>query len=145
MSWDGRLSFLGVGHARAAVAPGQAYWSLTVAKFQNSEESGGAHHIFIDVLDVAGNRVGLPEGAVIGMVGDTPLQWGMKPANEFPCNFAMYGGLGAYSVSLNLEGLPSDAVLGMGMVAADGISAPLKAEGGKIHVNYLLVFQKRIG
>ena len=78
------------------------------------------------------------------MVGDTPLEWGMKPANEFPCNFAMYGGLGAYTVALTLNGLPSDTVVGMGMVAADGISAPLLAQAGKIHVNYLLTFQQRI-
>jgi hypothetical protein len=46
-------------------------------------------------------------------------------------------------LSITLGGIPSDAVNGMGLVAADGISAPLLAQGGKIHVNYLLTFQRR--
>jgi CRP-like cAMP-binding protein len=144
VDWDGRLSFLGVGRVPAAAAAGQPYWALVRAKFQNSQEGGGAHHIFIDVLDEGGNRIGLPEGAVIGMVGDTTLQWGSKPANEFPCNFAMYGGLGAYTVWLTINGMPSDQVTGMGMVADDGTNSTLVAQAGKIHVNYLLTFQKRI-
>ena len=144
MNWDGRLSFLRIGREVAAVAPGQTYWALIDAKFQNSDECGGAHHIFVDLRDEAGNRVGLPEGATVGQVNDTPLQWGMKPANEYPVNFAMYGGLGAYNVWLTLGGIPSDKVTGMGMVKADGISSPLIAEAGKIHVSYLLTFQRRV-
>ena len=32
----------------------------------------------------------------------------------------------------------------MGMVADDGTNSALVAQAGKIHVNYLLTFQKRI-
>ncbi len=143
VAWDGRLSFLNVGRVPAAVAPGQTYWALVSAKFQNSDEGGGAHHIFVDLQDEGGGRVGLPEGSVVGQVSGDNLQWGIKPANEYPVNYPMYGGLGGYNLVITLGGIPSDQVVGMGLVAADGISAPLAAQSGKIHVNYLLTFQRR--
>jgi hypothetical protein len=143
--WDWRLSFLKIGISGASVAPGQKYWRVTKGVFQNSVEGGGGHSIFVDMLDEAGNRMTQGEGTAVGIISwgqqDT-LTWAIKPANEYPVNYPMYNGLGSYSIWLTFGGLPSERLYGMGLVAADGISAPLLAEPGKIHVNYLFTFQR---
>ena len=96
------------------------------------------------MLDEAGNRIGLGEGTEIGFINwgeqDT-LKWGAKPANESPVNYPMYGGLGAYSVWLTFGGLPSERVVGMGLVSttSDGV---LLAQAGRVHCNFLLTFQR---
>ena len=144
IAWDGRLAFLRVGIAGAPVAPGQQYWRVVRGQFQDWNEGGQGHSIYIDVIDEAGNRIGLGEGSEIGFINwgeqDT-LKWGAKPANESPVNYPMYGGLGAYSVWLNLGGLPSERVVGMGLVSttSDGV---LLAQPGRVHCNFLLTFQR---
>jgi CRP-like cAMP-binding protein len=144
VDWDGRLNTIGVARVPAAVAPGQPYWALVRAVFQNAEESGGSHHIFIDVLDEGGKRVALPAGAEFGRVGDVPLAWGdAKPANESPANHAMSKDT-RYNVLITLNGLPSDLVTGMCMLAGDGTMSPLVGQPGAFHDSYLLTFQKRI-
>jgi hypothetical protein len=96
------------------------------------------------MLDEAGNRMSQGEGAEIGVISwgeqDT-LKWAIKPPNESPVNYPMYGGLGAYSVWLTFGGLPSERVYGMGLVAttSEGV---LIAEPGRVHCNYLITFQR---
>ncbi len=137
ISWEGDFASLGgaIGVVPANVQPGQSYWRVTRIVYQNPQQSGNDHTIYVDVLDEGGARLGLPEGAEVGVVangGQVALRWGAKPANEYPINSPMYGGLGSYSVWITVGGLPSDKVTGMGMIG----------QWGKEHVNFMLTFRR---
>jgi hypothetical protein len=126
------------------VAPGQQYWRVVRGQFQDWDEGGQGHSIFVDMIDEAGNRMTQGEGAEIGMISwgeQDSLKWAAKPPNEYPVNYPMYGGLGAYSVWLTYGGLPSERVVGMGLVATTS-EAVLIAEAGKVHCNFLITFQR---
>ncbi|NOZ30141.1 MAG: cyclic nucleotide-binding domain-containing protein [Chloroflexi bacterium] len=135
ISWDGRLDQLGVGLRPANVAPGQPYWRLIEARWADERESEGRHHIFVNVLDEAGNRiVGQPiriawrDGSVIGKTED-------KPPTEYSYNFQMYAAGNSYDVSI--EGLPSDTVTGMGL-------GDIARRTWKIHTSFYLTFQRAV-
>jgi CRP-like cAMP-binding protein len=130
---DPRLSALGVSIIPADVQPGQNYWRLVSAKWQNKEESGNDHTIYLNVLTENGSRiVGQPveirwqEGSLVVFTED-------KPPTEWSANFPMYGTLGSYSLSI--AGLPSDTIAGMGMGTPE-------QPNFTIHTNFLLVFQR---
>ena len=57
ISWDGRLDQLGVGLQAANVAPGQPYWRLVEARWEDEKEAGGKHNIYVNVLDENGERI----------------------------------------------------------------------------------------
>lgn len=126
------------------MAPGQQYWRVVRGQFQDWNEGGGDHSIYVDVLDEGGNRIAQGEGSEIGLINwgeqDT-LKWGAKPANEYPMNYPMYGGLGAYSIWITFGGLPSERVYGMGLVSTTS-EAVLLAQPGRVHVNFLITFQR---
>jgi len=96
------------------------------------EESGGRHHIYVELLDETGERA----------VGQTvEIQWpgglaqiqaeGNKPEGEAVA-FPQYGLLGSYAVQV--QGLPSDKILGLGLGLLED---PVWAE----HTCWYLVFQ----
>jgi len=59
--WDPRLDQRGAVLIEATVTPGEGYWRLIKARWYNTEESAGRHHIFADLLDEDGERrVGAP-------------------------------------------------------------------------------------
>jgi hypothetical protein len=143
LEWDWRLTFLNIQLTRPGGSP---RWSVVKGIFQDWNQSGNDHTIYVDVQDANGNRVSLAEGTTIGVLtwpgGSVPLQWGSKPPNEYPVNFPMSGyTLGAYSLWLTLDGLPSDKLAGMGMVATDA-NGNLIAEPGPCHVNYLFTYRR---
>lgn len=130
---DPRLPSLNVVIQPAGVRPGQSYWRLIRCYWQNKEESGNDHTIYINVLDEGGNRiVGQPvevrwaEGSVVVLTED-------KPEPVYSANFPMYATLGSYSVSI--PGLPSDTIVGLGMGTAE-------QPNFTIHTNFLLTFQR---
>lgn len=134
-AWDGRLSQLGVTVADAGVAPGQPYWRLIEAKWENEEESGGRTHIFIEVLDEGGNRiVGAPVtvfwsgGSASGVTED-------KNPPEYAYNYPMY--MAGNSYNAKVEGLPSDVIQGMGLGTPE---QPLYT----IHTSVKLIFQRTV-
>ena len=130
---DPRLSALGVVIEPANVKPGQKYWRLVKARWQNEQEAGNDHTIYIDVLDENGNR---PIGEVVEVRwqgGFVPIITENKPPNEYPANFPMYNCLGSYSV--RVAGLPSDIVQGLGMGTPE-------QPNFKIHTNFFLTFQR---
>ncbi len=47
----------GVEIIPAAVEPGQEYWKVIVVHHLTPEENSGRHHIFLDAVDEAGNRL----------------------------------------------------------------------------------------
>jgi CRP-like cAMP-binding protein len=130
---DPRLAALNVGIHEPNVQPGQGYWRLVRAIWQNKEESGNDHTIYLEVLDEHGSRiVGQPieirwqDGSLVVVTED-------KPRPEYSANFPMFGTLGSYSVSV--PGLPSDTVVGLGM------GTPERPDF-TIHTNFLLTFQR---
>ena len=132
---DPRLNALGVRIEDARVESGQPYWRIVEARFLNEKESAGKHHLYADVLDEAGNRlvgqnvrVVWAEGQHIGPVED-------KPFPELGFNYQMYAA--GYAYNIEVEGLPSDRLIGAGLGSIDQ-----RFYG--IHTSYEVVFQKVI-
>jgi CRP-like cAMP-binding protein len=130
---DPRLASLNVVIQPAGVRPGQSYWRLVAARWENEAEAGGGHSIFIDVLDENENkRVG--QSVEIRWVGGgLSVLTEEKPANEYAANFPMYNTLGSYAVSV--AGLPSDLVVGLGLGTAEQPKF-------KVHTNFFLTFKR---
>lgn len=130
---DPRLGALNVGVQPAGVQPGQSYWRLIAARWADESEAGGGHSIFVNVLDENGNRlVGQPVEVRWGS-GSVALPTEDKPLPDWAMNFPMYNTLGSYAVSV--AGLPSDAVVGMGL-------GSIEAPNFKIHTCFFLTFQR---
>jgi hypothetical protein len=129
------LNGLGVQLVLATPQPGQAYWHLVRAIFQDVGESGGNHHIYFQALDgswqpLAGERacVAWPDGeeCVTTNAETDPTQW---------ANFPMYAD---YNPSLGQRG-PYEAHMAGISDWVTGLGLPLKQ-----HVNFLLTFQHRV-
>ncbi len=130
--WDWRLDALGVCVEPANVAPGQEYWKLVRAVYQDPGESGGNHHIYYTVLDERGQPVtyqtvwqGWPDDktdATTNEQGETNIPlWASYAPDR--------GETGSYSAWV--DGWACDRVTGMGL--------PLKR-----HVNFLLTWQRAL-
>lgn len=130
IAWVGNFAELGgaIGVVPASVAPGQLYWRIIKIVYEDVNNSGGGHAIAFAVLDESGARV--PPGQPVTVRwadGSDTVVTQAKPENEYPANVPMYANLGSYTGYV--EGLPSDAVTGMGL--------PMH-----LHVNFLLTFQR---
>lgn len=122
-----------MGIVDANVQPGQSYWQLVSAYWQNKEESGNDHTIYINVLDENGSRIAGQPVEIRWADGSLTLFTEDKPAPEYTTNFPMYGTLGSYSVSI--PGLPSDTIQGLGMGTPE-------QPAFTIHTNFLLTFKR---
>ena len=134
-AWDPRLNQLGVTLSEASVGGGQPYWRLIDARWANESESGGKHHIYVEVLDESGNRItGQPvtvrwaEGAMSGVTED-------KAPPDYAFNFQMYAA--GYAYSVQVDGLPSDVLTGAGL-------GSINQRAFGIHTSYYLTYQKVI-
>ncbi len=132
-AWDPRLDALGVRVEEAQVEPGQQYWRLIEARWADEQESGGKHHIYVEVLDENGNRiVGQPVTVWWGDGTHTaPIE--DKDPPDYGYNYQMYAAGNAYNVKV--EGMPSDTLYGAGM---GDIERPRYG----IHTSYYLVYQR---
>lgn len=102
----------GVTFTPAIVAPGQEYWSLIRA--DGPLQAGGNHHLYVDVLGYAGQR----------MVGvNVEFYWNdgrdvrpteAKPGEPAALSFPLYAGGNAYGVRV-AEARPSDSLYGVGL------------------------------
>lgn len=100
----------------AIVAPGAEFWQIVLA--EGPQDIGGNHHIYVDVLGRAGQRlVGVqvefywgPEGSPDHTLSMTEA----KPGEAAAVNLPMYAGGNAYGVRV-AEGRPSDSLFGMGL------------------------------
>jgi hypothetical protein len=130
---DPRLPSLNVAVQPAGVRPGQSYWRLVEARWQNEAEAQGDHTIYVEVVDENGNRILNAPIEIRWPGASITIFTEEKPANEYPANFPMYNTLGSYAVSL--PGLPSDAILGLGLGTAE-------QPAFTIHTNFLLTFRR---
>ena len=129
---DGRLTLLGVQVSPASVPAGQPYWRLVKARWEDGEQSGGKHSIYIEVLDAAGNRA-LGQRVVVEWAGGSAtLVVKDVPPPELSVNFPMYNTLGSYSV--RVLGLPSDRVFGLGL-------GTIEAPNFTVHTCFYLTFR----
>jgi CRP-like cAMP-binding protein len=135
IQWDGRLDQLGVGLQQAAVQPGQTYWRLVEARWEDEKEAKGKHNIYVNALDENGQRIiGQPVVVSWGSGKDVkPTE--NKPEPEYSFNFNMYAVIGSYNVYL--EGMPSDRIVGAGM-------GDLSRPNWKIHTCFYLTFQRTV-
>ncbi len=134
-AWDGRLSQLGMNVADASVSPGQPFWRLIEAKWENEQESGGKHHIYIEALDEGGNRVVGAPVTIFWSGGSDSGQTEDKNPPDYAYNYPMYKAGNSYNAKI--EGLPSDVMQGMGLGTPE---QPLYT----IHTNVKLVFQRTV-
>lgn len=96
----------------AQVGPGQLYFKLIHA--EGPYEWGGRISVFIEVLDMAGQRmVGVPvlwsNGEPVKKVTEA------KPNDPFAVDIPMYAKGNAYSVRIANGDIPSDAIHGFGL------------------------------
>jgi hypothetical protein len=113
LSWDPRLNLLGVGIEPAPASPGQPYWRLVEARWTDEQESAGKHSIYVEVLDLYGNRVVGQPVVVQWAGGNLVLPVEDRPPPDWGVNFPMYNTLGSYAVSVG--GAPSERVVGLGL------------------------------
>jgi CRP-like cAMP-binding protein len=131
--WDGRLNALGVSVAEAPVGSGQQYWRLVEARWQNEEEGGGKHNIYVETLDPNGSRMtGVPV-AVLWADGGATQVTENKPAPDYAFSYPMYAAGQSYTIKIE-DGKPSDALQGAGL-------GDLTRRSWSIHVNYILIYQ----
>jgi CRP-like cAMP-binding protein len=131
---DHRLPSLNVHVSEPpGLRPGQFYWRLLNVRWQSGEESGNDHTIYVEVLDENGVRVVGQPVDIKWAGGNQQVLIEDKPAPVYGANFPMYGTLGSYTVSI--PGLPSDAVVGMGMGTPE-------QPAFTIHTNFFLTFKK---
>lgn len=132
-TWDPRLDMLGVRVDEAGASPGQSYFRLVEAIWQDEQESGGRHHIFVEVLDEGGNRI--VNHPVTVFWGDGSYTGNTEDKNppDYAFNYMMYAAGNAYNVKV--EGAPSDVLIGAGM-------GDIENPRWGIHTSVLLTFQK---
>jgi len=131
---DPRIAALNVAIVEAPnLKAGQQYWRLTELRWQDGNESGSDHTIYIEVLDQAGKRIVGQPVEVRWSDGSLTLFIEDKPPPVYGGNFPMYNTLGSYSVSV--PGLPSDSVVGLGM-------GTIEQPNFTIHTNFFLTFKK---
>jgi hypothetical protein len=130
---DPRLPSLNVAIQPASVQPGQSYWRLVKAYWQNKEQSGNDHTIYVEVLDENGSRIVGQPVEIRWQDGSLTVTTENKAQYDWPANFPMYGTLGSYAVSVG--GLPSDTIVGLGMGTPE-------QPAFTIHTNFILTFQR---
>ncbi len=130
---DARLPSLNVNVQPAGVRPGQSYYRLIAARWENEAQAGGGHSIFIDVLDEGGGKIIGQPIEIRWAGGALTVFTEQKPPNEPSANFPMYNTLGSYAVSI--AGLPSDVVVGMGLGTAE-------QPAFTVHTNFFLTFKR---
>ncbi len=129
MQFDSRLTALGINVSETP----NAKWDLTIARYQDPQESGGNHHVYFTVLDAAGKPVaGIP--CVVDWVGREPGDPPTKVISDAngQCNVPLFANLnttlknGPYFAFVEDQN-QSDVIRGLGLPE-------------KHHVNFLLTF-----
>jgi len=131
--WDERLNALGVRLVPASVAPGQTYWMLVEARWNDEIEAGGKHNIYVRLLDENGNLVSGETVVLEWATGNSPTVHTPQEGKDYPVEFPMYAILGSYSVYVS--GLPSDRIEGLGL-------GDIQRPNFRIHTCFYLTFKR---
>ncbi|MBI1298785.1 hypothetical protein GC175_27940 [bacterium] len=129
--WDPRLDQRGVELTEAQVAPGQGYWRLVRGVWYNETESGGRHHIFVDLLDVNGQRLLERPMRVYWNGGETFIQTQDKPGEPYAADFGMSNPGPSYGAA-PADGAPADQLWGMGLGSIEQPNFAIKTSYGFI-------------
>jgi hypothetical protein len=132
--WDPRLDERGTVLEEATVTPGQGYWKLVRGVWYDETESGGRHHIFVDVRDPADNRIVNVPVRIHWEGGHTHIQTQPKPGEPYAADFGMFVRAPAYGAFPDQNNEPADKVWGMGL---GSIEQPFH----NIHTSYGFVWQ----
>jgi hypothetical protein len=121
----------------ACVHPGEQYWRLVEAKWLSEERFKGYQHLFVDIKDENMNRI---PGAVFVMSwpdGRCKLSIGQGTAEpiEHGNHCPMFSPADSYEVQV--EGLPSDVVHGLGLGAVHTMTGP-----AEYMTSFFLLFQR---
>ncbi len=132
--WDERLTKRNVVLIPAQVQPGQGYWRLVQAQWfdVNDPPFTGKHHIFVEMLDMAGKRqtgvrVRMASPDAVDIYGYVTTE--AKPGESYAANFAMFKVAPAYRVE-PADGMPADAVAGMGLGNIEHPDLPMMVSCG---------------
>jgi hypothetical protein len=128
-TWDDRLTPLGINLTRAQAAQGQPVFRLVKARYLDDTESGGMHHVFVEVLDEQGQRLLGQSVSLKWSDGESTMVTEDKPYPEFAANAPLYGAMADGTYEVAVKNAPSDVVSGLGLP-------------GKHHVAYQLTFQR---
>lgn len=99
----------------ALVSPGELYWKLIQAT--GPVNIGGNHHLYVDTLDEAGNRVVNVRVAFYSQDEQWPVPSEAKPGEPWSANLPLFAGGHAYGVYVDEEdiGVDSDHLWGVGL------------------------------
>lgn len=131
---DPRLPALGVTLTEAVVQPGQWYWRIESVIWEDESQSGGRHHIYLDMQNADSIRMVGSEARVVWADDSKVLVIEAKPGEEFGANFPMF----AAGCSYMLQGLnlPTDRLNCLGL-------GDLEHRDWGIHVAYKVIMRKR--
>lgn len=129
---DPRMAALNVRVEPAQVGPGEPYWKLIRAEYQDPGQSGGNHHMIYALLDDKGRPVLVQrvfQGLADIQADSFTDAFGRAKIPMWETYHPDSGDAGPYTAWV--AGLPSDKVIGMGM--PNGMS-----------VNFVLTWQKTV-
>lgn len=131
VEWDDRLTQRGAV-LRPYTGNADSYWKIVKAAWMDEQESGGKHHVFVEVLNKDGNReVGVP--VMFGWQSGNEIKKSeAKPTENYAVDFPMFAVAPAYWVTIPDD---ADTLDGLGM---GSIEQPNYA----IHTSYHVTFQK---
>lgn len=115
-------------------APGALY-RLTRVGWKNEQEAGGLHHVFIDVVDAAGERLAGEKVTLTWPGGLSVATVEEKRGEPFGANFPLNAPLGSYSVFAGTDPAASDRIHGLGLGTPEHPNT-------LIHTAFELTFEK---
>lgn len=127
----------GVAVELADVVPGTLYWQVVRVHHLTPEENHGNHHIYLDALDEAGERIMGAQARVTWEGGEQVITVD-KPANEPGANFPMW----KWQIcQVEMLGLPSDRVVNLHTGHPD---EPPGTGNTLFHHSFHVDFQRRL-
>ena len=129
------LQKLGVWVAPAVVPFGEKYWRLVYAHWLDEDEAAGHNQILVDARDEVGQRINQQPVKLTWKDGNVVALTNKGPEESFALDFGLTASGNAFAVQV--EGLPSDSVRGLGMGTTENPLAATKT-------SFYLIFQRTL-